>query len=432
VVTNNADARLDFSENAVVFDTVFTSLGSATRRVKVYNTNPRAIVIKSVAVGGGQRSPYTVLINGRSPTAIQDLHILGGDSLTILVTVTINPRNQDLPFVVYDSLLFQVNGKVQNLKLLSWGQDAVFLRNTTLSCNQTWTAGKPYILYDSVKVAPGCRLTIEAGAKVFGFTNSHLVIKGSLDVKGTPQNPVLFAGFRQEAQFDNAPGQWGGILFQEGSVNNRIQGAKIKNATTGLMVSTQDTDTNIDVDISGSTIQNMTDYGVGSINSDVRIVNSLLTNCGKALFNGVGGGNYSLTHCTMSNYVTGFFREAPSVQLSNTYKTGDLDITNTLTWNLYNNVIWGRQIEEISLINVSTTAFVLNQGNNLLKMPNEAPFMGNGNIFNSEPKFVDALKNDYRPDNLSPLVNTGMSAGITTDINGKLRDAQPDIGAYER
>jgi len=48
------------------------------------------------------------------------------------------------------------------------------------------------------------------------------------------------------------------------------------------------------------------------------------------------------------------------------------------------------------------------------------------------PQVIGLASDDLRPNPASPLVNAGLfQADITTDITGLVRDAQPDIGAYE-
>jgi hypothetical protein len=58
-------------------------------------------------------------------------------------------------------------------------------------------------------------------------------------------------------------------------------------------------------------------------------------------------------------------------------------------------------------------------------------------IVNKDPRFIDALAWDLRPDTLSPLVNSGSKLMINSfpvDIRGVPRNlyGDPDIGAYER
>jgi len=67
--------------------------------------------------------------------------------------------------------------------------------------------------------------------------------------------------------------------------------------------------------------------------------------------------------------------------------------------------------------------------NSLISGPDWAG--SNGNI-NGNPLFVDEPNGDYHLTAASPAVNAGTTSGAPIDdIDGALRDAQPDIGAYE-
>jgi hypothetical protein len=74
---------------------------------------------------------------------------------------------------------------------------------------------------DSLRIAPGCKLTIEAGTQVYSRNGAKLMVEGTLDMQGTAEKRVILADFRQVK--DNAPGQWGGIVFKETSRSNSIK-----------------------------------------------------------------------------------------------------------------------------------------------------------------------------------------------------------------
>ena len=59
-------------------------------------------------------------------------------------------------------------------------------------------------------------------------------------------------------------------------------------------------------------------------------------------------------------------------------------------------------------------------------------FNVNGNLINTDPRFLDAFEGKFSLDTLSPAKDVGIDLGILRDIEGKLRDAQPDLGAFER
>ena len=82
--TDDPNAKLAFSDEAVVFDTIFTDIKSITKRFRVYNPNKNALNISQIQIGEGANSPYSLIINGKQGHEFQDIDLLGGDSLLIL------------------------------------------------------------------------------------------------------------------------------------------------------------------------------------------------------------------------------------------------------------------------------------------------------------------------------------------------------------
>ena len=119
----NRDHRLAFSTDTMVFDTVFTTIGSSTRNFRVYNPNRQSIEISSVRLAGGANSPFRMNVDGEPTNHAQNLTVAPGDSLFVFVEVTIDPNNQNSPLRTMDSIVFETNGNLQDVKLVAWGQD---------------------------------------------------------------------------------------------------------------------------------------------------------------------------------------------------------------------------------------------------------------------------------------------------------------------
>ena len=119
--------KLSFSADTIVFDTVFTSLGSATHQLKIYNKNGDDLKISSVKLSGGEASSFRLNLDGEMSTEFYDKVIPAGDSLFSFLRVTINPNDLNTPFVVEDELEFITNGNTQTIKLLAWGQNANYI-----------------------------------------------------------------------------------------------------------------------------------------------------------------------------------------------------------------------------------------------------------------------------------------------------------------
>ncbi len=420
-----------FSEDAIVFDTVFTALPTVTQYFNVRNPNKNAVLIKSIRLGDAA-SPYVVTVSGRPLAAAQNIQLRGGDSLLVLVKINIPARDSAQPFVLYDSLLFDMQTTTPNIKLLAWGQDAVFVKQKTLSCDQTWKAGKPYILYDSVTVAAGCRLTIEPGTRVYAFTNAALIVDGSLRANGTAESPISFSGFRQDGPYREASGLWRGLVFRKSNENTLLNFVQIRNATNALLVDTPDNDNQPDVVVQNTSIQYARQAGILAIDSDVQATNTRITQCGEFHFAGLGGGNYRLWHCTLVGEPYLLQRENPTLLFSDYVNVNGVDRKNSIFCEVKNSVVWGVLPEEVGFVQQTQAPFVQDFSNNLLKSVPNALLYNTSNLLETDPSFADIRRLNFSPNEKSPLIDAGLKLGVPYDLTGKPRDAKPDIGAYEK
>ena len=431
-ISTESGIALNFSADTILFDTLFTTLGSTSRRLIVANKNESAINISSIALGGGSNSPYSLIIQGQKGKSYEDQLVFGGDSLLILVEVTVDPNDEDLPFLVRDSIQFLTNGTPQDVKLLAWGQDANFLNDSILACNTVWTADRPYVLTNSVLVDSLCVLRIEKGTRIFSGTSSFIFVLGTLVVEGDIDSRVTFTNDRLEPSFENAPGQWGGIIFLEGSKDNMIDFATIRNAEVGLRVGTPDNDTIPDLVLTNTIVENMLTTGILGFNSDIFASNVLVNNCGEFVVGNFAGGHYTYHHCTFANFPFFFLRQNPAVVFTDNLLLADNSVLTTdMHVNLFNSIIWGTEQEEVLLNNEGGSQFLFTAAFNLVKS-GLSDLNINGNILNQDPNFKDPELYNYRLDTLSPAKDSGTDLMIELDLDGTMRDAQPDIGAYER
>ena len=103
------DANLIFSIDTILFDTVFTTIGSATQKFTVKNPYNKNLKISSIYLAGGENSPYRLNIDGYPGVRLDNIELREKDSLYIFVEITIDPNNSDLPLVVKDSIIFSFN-----------------------------------------------------------------------------------------------------------------------------------------------------------------------------------------------------------------------------------------------------------------------------------------------------------------------------------
>ncbi len=435
-ITMDPGAQLQFSTDTVFFDTLFTDTVSFTKRFRVYNPQRNAVRLSSITLGGGDNSTFNLAVNGKYGRNFQDQVILGKDSLLVLVEVNIPSRDENTPFLVEDSVVFVTNTNLQTVNLVAWGQEAYFFRSDSIiTCNTSWPADKPYVLYGSVLVDSLCELVVEEGAEIYLNRGASMFVAGTLKVNGTANQPVLFSNVRLDLQ--NAPGQWTGIVLLEGSKDNRIEYASIRNAEFGLRLGTPDNDTIADLVIANSIIENMSSYGILSFTSDLRAENLLINNCINALAGHFAGGHYIYQHCTFANYSIGIFNEAPALIFTDNLELADGSLLQAdLYAQLQNNIIWGdyQDDEELQFVPSQGPSFQVLIEHSLIRSEDE-DFDINNNILGTDPGlpgFVDPSMYNYQLDTLSPAKDRGRDLSIDIDLLGNPRDMLPDLGAYER
>ena len=118
--------NLSFSADTLVFDTIFTTVGSTTQQFKIYNNDNRTVTINEIELMGGTSSPFRMNVDGISGTNMANIELEGGDSLFVFVEVTLDVNGGTLPLVVEDRIRFNTNGTDQFVQLAVWGQDAYF------------------------------------------------------------------------------------------------------------------------------------------------------------------------------------------------------------------------------------------------------------------------------------------------------------------
>jgi hypothetical protein len=356
ILTHKPENLLRFSDDSVWFDTVFTDLRTKTIRLRVYNSNKNAINLSSVALQNAGASPFSIIVNGQkgSGKLVSDVEIEGGDSIWVLVEAKLPANKQNLPLIVEDQLLFSVNGvaNAQKIPVFAYGQDAHYLRDSVLNCNAVWTSDKPYVIFESVLVKKGCKLVVEAGTRVHSFKSSNIFVKGTLEVNGTKDQPVIFEGTRLEKEYEEQPDQWGAIVLFDSSANNYINHAIIRNGLRGVQVGFPNT-YGATLLISNSTIRNMSEVGIFAFGSLVTMFNCEVSDCAQYLFAGIQGGNYALWHNTLAySGNKGFQRKTPAVAFTNFYKD---PATSVLAYSeiyprisMVNNIITGPLADELT------------------------------------------------------------------------------------
>ena len=434
----DTNGKISFSTDTVSFDTVFTTIGSTTTFFKIYNHNDKSLKIKNIHLGN-PHSVFRLNIDGISGNNLDDLIIAPNDSLFIFVEVTVNPTNQNSPMVILDSVIFQMETHSQNIKLQAFGQDVHLINGEIFQTDTTWTNDKPYLIYNSMLIDSLVTLKIEEGCQIHFHAHSGMYIKGQLLVEGTHDNPVVFQGDRLESFYDDIPGQWDRIAFLEGSFNNEINYAIVKNGVIGIQTGSLATDKKPSVEIKNSFILNMNYAGLYSLGGSITAENTVVSNCGFYDAALLIGGYYQFLHCSFINFWKYANRSEPSVVMTNnliannTYYIGDLQ--NAFFGNC---IIYGNLDDEIGFNNNTSATFNYQFKNCLIthKKNDISDTTFYKNIITGNPKLENYSENDFHLTEKSPCINAGDIAignAVSSDYDGvsRIDDSAPDLGIYE-
>lgn len=460
--------ELQFSMDTLTFDTVFSTVGSATRSFKVYNGSTEPIEIDRITLAGGNASNFRLNIDGvPTNTSLENVRVQAQDSIYIFAEVTVDPNNDQNPYVIHDEVQFEFNGQEQRVVLEAWGQNAIYVGSKgglgVLDCstNPHWTPDLPYVVY-GVLFLEGGTLTIDAGTNIHMhgalinadsfFYNDGIIFvleDASLRIEGTVDEPVIIEGDRLESDFDEEPGQWAGILIGATSTGNHFEHAVIKNSIVGVRVDSLAELEMLNTTINNTLSSNLLGYHAGKIWAE---------NC--LFFSSSGGNNvqleyggtYDFRHCTMASFssVNRINHSSPVLRMSNFIcLTEDLGCpiysVNAMNANFQNCIIYGSRPTEISISERDEGFFTYTMENCMIAVDSteeiNVPILNNCQncLVNQDPLFRDIDQLNYQLDSLSPADEAGMqlmsrftNLFIDKDlIENNRNTSMPSIGCYE-
>lgn len=436
--TNSSSAVLSTSVDTLHFDTVFTSTGSVSQLVKIINNNNKGIHISSVRLSGGSSSPFKINADGVAGPQVNNIDVLANDSVYIFVTVTINPTAANLPFVVRDSIEINYNSNKKFIQLDAYGRNASFLRNKKVIGTEIWNNSLPYVILGRLTVDTNATLIINQGSKIYMHADAPFIVNGTLQVNGDKYDStrVVFTGDRLDEPYREYPASYPGLIFTDVSRNNVLNYAIIKNAFQGVVVTEPSAGTKLT--LNETIIDNAYDAGLLGINTSITARNLLVSNCGKGIFL-VKGGNYNFTHCTAATFSSNFIQHKEPVLAVTNYMNG---VQNNLNASFRNCIFWGEANglvnDEVVVRKQGTTAFNVTFDQVLWRTQNNPANVTTAGILNNQNPLFDSVNTserifDFRLQANSPALNKGVNAGVTKDLDGKLRPVGlPDLGTYER
>lgn len=441
-ISTDSALKLTFSADTLRFDTVFSTIKTSTQRLLIYNNNNNAVNISSIQLMGGDHSFFRINVDGFSGNQ-ENVEIRGKDSMYVFVELTVDPQNEDNPMFIADSIRFVTNGNTQYLRLEAYGQDVYIWNNKTISQDTILTSKRPFLIYDTLTVAEGAKLTLQEGTRLYFHNGAALYVKGQVVAVGTVDNPVLFRGDRTDNIFTEVPydvgvsGQWNGIYVDSLSYDNTFENVRIRNSNDGIVFK-QSLSSQKKATLTNVVIHNVSGNCVTATNCNIDFYNCQISNA-KEMCVELTGGKYTFLHCTIANY----FRAANESRATDS-KT--LYISNTSSVPLdkcsfTNCIISGSSSSDVSLNENTQTAFNHLFSYCLIKVNGEDDDNFVSTIWNKDPEFKNLNTNmdyvfNFELDSTSVAINAAKrsySVNLPLDLKGvsRLNDDGPDIGCYE-
>lgn len=464
--STDANLRLTFSTDTVSFDTVFSTIGSSTQRIKVFNNNDRAIHITQAYLASGGNSGFRVNIDGQSGTSLTDIDIWHEDSLFVLIDVNVNPQDASSPILITDSLIFTLeSGISQQLILQAYGQDVVILRAQTFTEDTYLSADKPYVIYDSLIVDSTALLYLPAGTTLCFHSKAYLGVYGQIIAEGTIEEPITLRGDRTDKMFtylpyDRLDAQWGGVTLYPTSGDNYLSHTDIHGGSWGIDCPTS-TYTGTKLAMINSEIHNVSGNALSLVYCAAELANCQISNAGGNCVNLIGG-YYEFTHCTIaqcypwdSDY--GYALFFTNVRNDTIYPLEQANFYNCLITGQAADAIQGNALEDSDaefnasfvncLINIELTG---DEGDNVANMfsncVNEYELFPSSSYDKEEENSIygtahfknidtETYSYDFRLDSLSTARGIGHQAYAVlypTDKDGNERPKQgADAGCYQ-
>lgn len=416
----DSDVQLTFSSDTLTFDTVFTTLGSTTRQMRVFNRGKKTVRFASAGLRGGRGSRFRTNIDGDTSMVVQGLEIAAGDSCFVFVRVNVNPNSETEPFLVEDCIDFVVEcegGIVRkSLVLTAYGRNAVYHNPqvgrsySVIDCDN-WNHQLPHVIIGQAVVDSATTLTLTAGDELYFAPDATLWVYncGTLKVQGTEEQPVLFTSLRQDEWYRGLPGQWNAIWLSAGSKDNEIDHAYIENGTIGIIADTN-VNGNPTLRLSNTVIMHQATAGIVAQGAWVEADNVLVADCGTAALAMQYGGKGSFRNSTLANYWRYSARKMPELVLNNWYTSseGQVVLRDLSQVSFENCIIYGTYAEtEVMEDKNEGAAFDVAFSGCLVKGVGRLQHSTAIGCIDEDPQFKDVENHDYHLKEGSPAEGKG-------------------------
>lgn len=439
-ITTSPDHQPAFSTDTLKMGTIFTQEGTPTYSFKVYNRHDKILSISSISIKDDAEGYFRLNVDGQSGRTFSNVEIRPNDSIYVFVATTLPANASFAPIDIERTIEFLTNGVTSEVVVAATGQNVERLRCAVVDTDTRWTADRPRQVFDSLVVAPGVTLSIDAGAKIYFHDKARLVVHGTLIADGTPEAPVEMCGDRQgnvvgDISFDLMSRQWDGVVFTHSSKASRMSHAVVRNTVDGVMVDSV-TDTSAPaLTLVNCRLRNADSHVLHARHSWVEAVGCEFAESGAGPVN-LHGGRHRFNHCTFSNYYLFSAITGPCVNLSHLdFDSDDESGLGYMEAEFTNCIIYGSSADMLPKILDGTDVYVRNC---LMRSDGTDDDHFIEVIWGEDPLFYTVRADylfDYRLKPESPAI--GMAASgfrpehPATDFYGAQHPDVPALGAYE-
>ena len=457
-VSSDPSLQLSFSHDTVLFDTVFTEMGSSTRKIMVYNPNKNAINIEQVSMKDGKY--FHINLDGENDMEkLRDVIVRGEDSLFLFVRAYIAPQSEDSPVFIEDKIAFKANGNIQEVTLQAYGQNVERIQGKNglkIYQDLRLTNKKPYLFYDTIVVDGD--LTIEAGTTIYMHEGALIHVYGNMNASGTKEQPIIFRGDRTDMLFDSVPyrmasGQWDGIyLLYDGESalpTYTMNYVDILSGSVGLYAYSTNKDQCPQLSLTNSRIHNHSIYGLILQNIDATVANCEISNCASYCVY-LAGGKHDFVHNTIAAYYGYPYtnlnihsniipEDVAAVYINNLSK----NMAKTIS-SFKNCIITGGRKNNVVVATPLAENYEGKFVGNYLRADSLAGAFAHDNVYAAEEdtavfrniyyKSKEYHYYDFRLDSLSPargIADSIIAVDYPMDRDGNTRKPHPDAGCYE-
>lgn len=439
--TTSPSSQPRYSVDTLALGTLFTAEPTPTFSFKIFNPHDKALNISSISMRDDPDHCFRLNVDGIAGDRFTDIEIRHNDSIFVFVEATLPDLGLDHPTIYKRHLDITTNGVTSTVVITATGLDATRLKNKVIDSDTRLNASRPYIIYDTLHVAAGTTLTLEAGTKLHFHDKASLVVDGTLISLGSPADVVEMTGDRWgnvvgRVDYEIMSGQWDGVYFSPSSKDNNLEYTSIRNTCYGVTVDSVPYSENTpSLRLLNCQLRNSKGYALLSSYSAIEALGCELADAADGVV-ALQGGTARLVNCTIANYYLFSVLGGPALQFyhsdaKNANPDTDLPL---LSATIDNCIIYGNG-SDLSHGDLAGTGITLR--NCLLKSEGHDDDNFISCLWALDPLYGTVRQDyhfDYRLQPESPAIGTAdpdlIPAGLTDDLYGHPRLPDPNIGAY--